>query len=61
MIVSSIEYGLFVVRPDYVQIQHAIDRGDTYYEQIRTRDVISAPEGAVCPSEVQPRECTPEK
>ena len=61
VIVSSLEYGLFVVRPNYEQIAADIEAHRSYYEQTRTRTILSAPPGAVCPSEVQPRQCTPDQ
>merc|ERR1712113_923516 len=57
--VSSIEDGLYVVKPRMGEIRQQIERGGNYYEQQRTRVIISAPMGEACPSEVQPRECLP--
>ena len=61
VVVSSIEYGLYVLQPNYEHIWSDIEAHHSYYEETRTRTILSAPPGAVCPSEVQPRQCRPEK
>lgn len=57
VIVSSIEYGLFVVRPDHEAIEAAVKSNTTYMEQQRERSIEFATTGAVCPGLVESRVC----
>jgi len=56
--VSSIEYGLFMVRPNYSQIKADIAAGN-YGEQTRSREVVSGDNDATCPAVMQKRQCDP--
>lgn len=58
VIVSSIEYGLFTVRPNHSEIQVAVDMPASYSEQTRTRDIEFATPHATCPGLLQHRDCT---
>lgn len=60
VIVSSIEYGLFVVRPDHAAIQDAIETNSSYMQQSRERTIEFATPGAVCPGLVESRVCSPD-
>jgi len=55
VLISSIDYGLFVVRPRVAEINKLIESQTTYGEQNRTRSVLS--DGAVCPALVETRAC----
>jgi len=57
IIVSSIEYGLFVVRPDYEAMELAAKPNMSYMEQMRERSIDYAKAGAVCPGLVESRVC----
>ena len=57
VIVSSIEYGLFVVRPDQDQISRAVEAHLPYMEQTRERAIDFAKPDAVCPGLVESRAC----
>ena len=57
VIFSSIEYGLFTVRPNQSAIRAAIGQ-QAYREQTRSREIKFASPHATCPSLVQPRDCT---
>jgi len=58
VIVSSIEYGLFVVHPDYAAIEEASKANASYKEQRRERTIEFAKPGAVCPGLVESRACS---
>jgi len=60
IIVSSIEYGLFVVRPDYEAMEEAAKSSATYMEQSRHRTIEFSKPGAACPGLVESRVCVPE-
>lgn len=60
VIVSSIEYGLFVVRPDYAAMRRDIESNATYMQQTRERTIEYAQAGAVCPGLVESRSCAAE-
>lgn len=57
IIVSSIEYGLYVVRPNYEAIDAAVKTNASYMEQQRARTIEFATAGAVCPGLVESRVC----
>jgi choice-of-anchor B domain-containing protein len=57
IIVSSIEYGLYVVRPDYEAMESAAKPNMSYMEQRRERGIDFAKAGAVCPGLVESRVC----
>jgi len=59
VIVSSIEYGLFVVRPNQAAIAAAVNE-PAFMQQKRVRDVEFAKPHAVCPSLVETRACPTE-
>jgi len=59
VIVSSIEYGLFVVRPNQAAIAEAV-KEPTFLQQSRSRDITFAKPGASCPGLVQTRNCSPQ-
>jgi len=55
--ISSIDYGLYMVRPDYDAIDAAIASKKRHSEQTRSRDVIFRAEGATCPAVRETRTC----
>ena len=54
---SSIEYGLFIVRPNMSAIKEAVAAPSPYKQQERTRTIEFAKPHANCGSLVQPRAC----
>jgi len=61
VILSSIEYGLYTVRPNYDAITEAVKSNASYMEQTRQRTIEFAKPGAACPGLVQSRVCKPEE
>ncbi|CAD5120259.1 DgyrCDS8828 [Dimorphilus gyrociliatus] len=55
VIVNSIEFGLFVVRPRYDDLPKSKETG----EQIRTRNILDASHAKFCPHLLESRECKP--
>jgi len=55
--VSSIDYGLFIVKPNMNKIQALIDSEETYAQQTRTREVLSITPGSTCPALVESMTC----
>jgi choice-of-anchor B domain-containing protein len=55
--VSSINYGLFIVKPDWASINALVNSQQTYAESTRVRELVSAQEGASCPALVQSVPC----
>jgi len=58
VIISSIDYGLFIVQPDWVAIEALVQSRTTYAEQKRTRPIIAAKHGSTCPKIVESRTCS---
>jgi len=58
VIVSSIEYGLFVVRPNHEAIEEAIKTNASYMEQHRERTIEFSKPSASCPGLVETRICS---
>jgi len=57
VVISSIDYGLFIVRPNMTEINKLIESEDTYAEQVRTRPILSRGDGSVCPAAIETRAC----
>ena len=57
--VSSIEYGLFLVKPDMNAINEAVSSNVPYGEQQRMRQIEAAEDGGKCPHPVETKPCTP--
>lgn len=55
--VSSLNYGLFVLRPDYEAISAIPAKDFNYGEQVRTRAVLYREEDADCPDFVETKQC----
>jgi choice-of-anchor B domain-containing protein len=58
VLISSIDYGLFVVKPDWAAIEPLALSDSTPAEQTRTRPLLSAIRGAVCPALAESRSCS---
>lgn len=58
VIVSSIEYGLFVVRPDQAAISKASKAEEIYMEHTRVRDIQFAPPNLACAGLMQTESCS---
>jgi len=56
VVVSSIDYGLFIVRPNVAAINGLIESGAVYGEQTRTRSV-SCNASSTCPAAYESRMC----
>jgi choice-of-anchor B domain-containing protein len=54
--VSSINHGLFIVKPDWPAIE-ALVESNMYAEQTRTRSMQSSSTGATCPHQLEKRAC----
>lgn len=52
---TSIEYGLFVVRPDYDNLDSSNETG----RQSRTREVLESTDNRYCPFLFESRVCKP--
>jgi len=61
VIISSIEYGLFVVRPNHELINKAVESRAPFMEQARQRTVEYAKPEAVCPNLIESRPCKPDE
>jgi len=57
VVVSSINHGLFIVKPNVAAIKELIESQETHAEQTRTRPVIPLRRGAVCPVQRETRAC----
>jgi len=57
VVISSIDYGLFVVKPNWAGINKLLESEVTYAEQTRTREVLSHRNGSVCPALVETQVC----
>jgi len=57
VLVSSIDYGLFMVKPDWEKIESLVKNGTDYAEQTRTRRPLFASKGAICPALVETKSC----
>jgi len=57
VLVSSIDYGLFVVRPNWEAIDQFVASGATYAEQTRARSGAVLASGAYCPRRTESRTC----
>jgi choice-of-anchor B domain-containing protein len=55
--ISSIDYGLFIAKPNMAAIQALIDSQETYAQQTRTREVLSITPGSTCPALVESMTC----
>jgi choice-of-anchor B domain-containing protein len=55
--VSSINHGLFIVKPNMNKINELIASEETYAEQTRTRTIIPRIAGAICPAQLETRVC----
>jgi len=55
--IQSINHGLFVVKPDWEAINKLVASRATHAEQTRSRPVIFANEGSMCPALVETRTC----
>jgi len=54
---SSINHGLFMVRPDWTGINALVENKTTYAEQTRTRPILQSELGAHCPNQVETKAC----
>jgi len=54
---SSINHGLFIVRPDWTGINALVENKTTYAEQTRTRPILQSELGAHCPNQVETKSC----
>ena len=57
VVVSSIDYGLFIVRPDYATINSQIESKTVSAERTRTREVVHNVGGVPCPALEQSVQC----
>jgi choice-of-anchor B domain-containing protein len=57
VVISSIDYGLFVVRPNWEAIDQLVASGATYAQQTRTRPAAVGASGAYCPLRTESRTC----
>jgi len=57
VLISSIDYGLFMVKPDWEKINSEIKSGITYAEQTRSRPLLSTADAARCPALAETRSC----
>jgi len=57
VLVSSMDYGLFVVKPDWEKINSLVRSQKDYAEQTRTRELLLSPNGATCPALVETKSC----
>jgi len=57
VLVSSMEYRLFVVKPDWQKINSLVRNQTDYAEQTRTREVLFSSRGATCPALVETKSC----
>jgi len=60
ILVSSIDYGLFMVKADWEKIEALVKDGTDYGEQTRTRQPLFASKGATCPPLVETKSCKAE-
>jgi len=54
---SSINHGLFIVKPDWTGITPLVQSNTSYAEQTRTRPILYSELGAHCPSRVETKSC----
>lgn len=56
-VVSSINHGLYVVKPDFGAINAVPPEKYAYGEQVRMRMLLSKPENTECPHLVETKQC----
>ena len=57
--VSSVEFGLYILKPDMYSINKAIASKKPYGEQQRTRTIEEAEDGGKCPHPLETKPCMP--
>jgi len=57
IVISSINHGMFVVRPNWEAIDQLVASGATYAQQTRTRPAAVGASGAYCPLRTESRVC----
>jgi len=57
IVISSINHGMFVVKPNWEAINKLVASGSTYAQQTRTRPAAVVASGAYCPLRTESRTC----
>jgi len=58
IVITSINYGFFVVRPDWALIEAQVASQETYAQDTRVREVLAVEQGASCPPLFESKTCS---